>query len=572
MQIASAAQMNAARSHPNLSREFLGTFKIGQILPIFHDFLVPGDKFEVKSKMFSRFLPLAVPSYVKLNYRTLTVFVPYHQIVDGYESFMANQKLFKGQNNSLPFMKLSTWWLLMSNSSLGVAEVGEVESGNKYDFIYVPTSGASQSFTLTAKGRYYYKVLQSLGLNMPYTYFENYSTEVTVNITPLLAFAHAYNCYMSYSPNYNTSALSALLESVKRSPNHELNYQELNTILSSILLTYEESFVSSCWAQPYFSQNPTVSVANTFNDLSENVFKTGTPQAVSYSNGNGSYLISSVAGSASNSTINAAQIRLLLKFDDYFRRSNYAGSKDIEQIYSRLGVKIDDYKTRYPYFLNESFQEVAIGDVTSTADTDGAPIGAYAGKAIGSDNASFVFECKDYGMLVTLAWFAPKPTYYLGIDKEYFRKEPFDFYTPELDQGFPSAVNMLQVWGRGNDSFGNTYGYIELYSEYLFPRDQIIGDFSRFEDYLPWHFGRNLDAVPGNSLSAQSDTVIYVPQTGGYFERIFNIADPEAVDQDSIMTHIDFSVRTSRPMKDRVGKSGLGDGNLDIPALGSQIN
>lgn len=565
MQVASAAQMNSARSHPNLSREFLGTFKIGQILPIFHDFLVPGDKFEVKSKMFSRFLPLAVPSYVKLNYRTLTVFVPYHQVVDGYESFMANQKLFKGQNNTLPFMKLSTWWMLMSNESLGVAEVGEVESGVKYDFTFVPTTGSAESFTLTAKGRYFNKVLQGLGLNMPYTYYENYSQDVTVNITPLLAFAHAYNCYMSYSPNYNTSALSSLLESIKRSPNHEVNYQELHTLLSSILLTYEESFVSSCWASPYYSQNSAVSVSNQFYDLQESVIGTN-PKNVNYTAGSGAY------NSSGSNNISAAQIRLLLKFDDYFRRSNYAGSKDIEQIYSRLGVKIDDYKTRYPYFLNESFQEVAIGDVTSTADTEGAPIGAYAGKAIGSDNASFVFACKDYGMLVTLAWFAPKPTYYLGIDKEYFRREPFDFYTPELDQGFPSPVNLLQIWGRGNDSFGSTYGYTELYSEYLYPRDQIIGDFSRFNDYLPWHFGRDLDSLPVNSLSAQSDTVIYVPQTGGYFERIFNIADPEAADQDSIMTHIDFFVRTSRPMKDRVGKSGLGDGDLDIPALGSQIN
>lgn len=567
MQIASAAQMNDARSHPNLSREFLGTFKIGQILPIFHDYLVPGDKFEVKSKMFSRFLPLAVPSYVKLNYRTLTVFVPYHQVVDGYESFMSNQKYFKGQNNSLPYFNIRSWWELMATDTYGVAELGEVESGVKYDFVSYPVSGAATSYTLTAKGRYYYKILQSLGIVMPYAFYYNYSIDVVLNITPLLAFAHAYNCYMSYSPNYNTSALSSLLESIKRSPNHQVSASELNTILSSILLTYEESFVSSCWASPYFSQNPTVSVVNTYSDLTEQVLKNLNPKDVTYSSNSGAYV-----PATSNFNINAAQVRLLLKFDDYFRRSNYAGSKDIEQIYSRLGVKIDDYKTRYPYFLNESFQEVAIGDVTSTADTEGAVIGAYAGKAIGSDNASFVFECKDYGMLVTLAWFAPKPTYYLGIDKEYFRRQPFDFYTPELDQGFPSAVNLLQVWSRGNDSIGSTYGYTELYSEYLYPRDQIVGDFSRFEDYYPWHFGRDLDSISGTTLTAQSDNVIYIPQTGGYFERIFNIADPEGVDQDSIMTHIDFSVRTFRPMKDRVGKSGLGDGNLDIPALGSQIN
>lgn len=570
MRIASAVQMNEAHSNLNLNRQFLGTFKIGQILPVFHEFCVPGDKFSVKLNMFSRFLPLAVPSYVKLLYRTLSVFVPYHQVVDGYESYVGNQKKFKGVTTGLPKLPLSTWFTYLSENT-AVATSGEYESGMYYDYLYVPSSGASTAYVLTAVGRYQDKLLRSLGLRIPKDYNAGYQTQPKVNITPLLAFAHAYNCYMSYSPNYNLSALSNVLETIKRSPNVDITSAQLRTILSSILLTYEESFVSSLWNSPYYSNNQNAfPYANNYNDVSESVIGDGNTKAVTYAHSTGA---KSQTAPNTSTVISAAQIRLLLKFDDYFRRTNYAGSKDIEQIYSRFGVKIDDYKTRYPYFLNESAQEIAIGDVTSTADTTAAPIGAYAGKAIGSGNAGFNFDCKDYGMLITLAWFAPKPTYYQGIDKEYLRTEPFDFYNSELDQGFPSAVSMLQLRDKQSADVGTNFGYTQLYSEYLFSKDQIVGDFDRYEDYKPWHFGRDLNDLNTAAGTAQSDQVIYIPQQGyTLFERIFNVSNPDEVDQDSIMTKIDVRVDARRPMKDRVGKSGLGDGNLDIPALGSQIN
>lgn len=571
MRVASATQMNEEHSQLNLSRRFLGTFKIGQILPVFHEFCVPGDKFKVNLNMFSRFLPLAVPSYVKLKYRTLSVFVPYHQVVDGYESFMSNQKLFKGVTIGLP--RLSTITIL--DYFIGTPEVATYESEDSsktYDFIYKPLGGPSTPYgvTLTAVGRYQYKLLCSLGIRIAHRTIDTAGAPggVMMNATPLLAFAHAYNSYMSYSPNYNTSALSLVLETIKRSPDYDVNAADLGTILSSVLLTYEESFVSSLWASPYYgNNNTTLPYTGAFNDVQEKVVGASL-NSVEYNSATGSR----VGLTSSTPTLSASQIRLLLKFDDYFRRSNFAGSKDIEQIYSRFGVKIDDYKTRYPYFLNESSQDVAIGDVTSTADTSSAPIGAYAGKAIGSADAGFTFESKDYGMLITLAWFAPYPVYYMGIDKEYLRKEPFQFYTPELDQGFPDAVTFGEIKDNEDSNYKVTFGYAPLYSQYLYAKDQIVGDFDRFVDYQPWHFGRNFADLSG-SYVAQSDGIIYIPQQGSSnFERIFNVQDTDLVDQDSIMTKIDVSVSANRPMKDRVGKSGLGDGNLDIPALGSQIN
>lgn len=554
MKIASAVQMNGGKSNLNLDRRFLGTAKIGQILPIFHQECVPGDNFRVHIGSFARFLPLAVPSYVNLTYRTLSVFVPYHQVMDGAESFFANQASFRRMDNSLPTFTLANLFAAFTYSSSPWSEAG---SESDYDFY-----SAGSYYKYNAKGWYVVKLLHSLGYR-----FNNNGSAVnrTFNALPLLSFCHAYNCYMAYSPDVNTSELSNVLETIKRSPQTTLTNVMLYSLLGSILLTYEESFYSLAWRQPYYSQN-TPSAESFVPDYDQmNKYVIGNTGGTVYDYHAGSHV-----DIGDGDTVNAAQIRLLLKFDDFFRRSNYAGSKDIEQIYSRFGVKIDDYKTRYPYFLNETGQNVQIGDVTSTADTsETSPVGAYAGKAISSDDAAFDFDSHDYGMLFTFAWYAPKLEYYLGCDKEVLRLQPFDFYTPELDEGFPSAITRRQVDAAGlGAAVDSTFGYVPLYSEYLYANSVIVGEFERRTGFDSWHFGRNFQLT----ASAQSDSFIYMPCTGTPLERIFNVSDPTLVDVDSIYMDVHINCSAVRPMKDFVGKTRLGEGNLDVPQLGYQAN
>lgn len=558
MQIASAVQLNGGKSNLNLDRRYLGTAKIGQILPIFHQECVPGDSFRVHIGSFARFLPLAVPSYVNLTYRTLSVFVPYHQVMDGAESFFSNQASFRRQDNTLPTFTLTA---LLQAFHRGSDPWSIQATESSFDFY---SGGAYYKYN--AKGWYVVKLLHSLG----YRYNNNGNAQNrTFNALPLLAFCHAYNCYMAYSPDVNTSELSNVLETLKRSPNTTITANFLAVLLGSILLTYEESFFSLAWRQPFYSQ-PQQSPQSVIPDYDQRHFdvfnnvESDIKEGVDWTADSGSHQ------SDFDKSLNAAQIRLIMKFDDFFRRSNYAGSKDIEQIYSRFGVKIDDFKTRYPYFLNETGQNVKIGDVTSTADTsDTSPVGAYAGKAISSSDASFDFDSHDYGMLFTFAWYAPKLEYYLGCDKEVLRLQPFDFYTPELDEGFPSAVTRRQLdaaaLGGAPDS---TFGYVPLYSEYLYANSVIVGEFERRTGFDAWHFGRNFQL----QSAAQSDSFIYVPCTGTPLERIFNVSDPTLVDVDSIYMDVHVNCSAVRPMKDFVGKTRLGEGNIDVPQLGYQAN
>ena len=76
LHIQSAVSKNGLGCGANLSHRVLSTCKMGQILPILSEPLVPGDKIDVKINQFARFLPLAVPAYVRLTYRTFSCFVP----------------------------------------------------------------------------------------------------------------------------------------------------------------------------------------------------------------------------------------------------------------------------------------------------------------------------------------------------------------------------------------------------------------------------------------------------------------------------------------------------------------
>lgn len=562
LRLNSAVGQNDGGSRANLSHPVLATAKIGQILPIFAEPTLPGDHFDVRISQFARFLPLVVPSYVRLNYRTMSVFVPYHQVADGCESYFSNQKLFKGVSNQIPYILNTGLAGLLADNTVSVP-ADNVESAEIL-------LGTNTYKTFTAFGHYLVKVLNLLGYQWKTRNADGDLVALTIepkmSAMPILAFAHAYNSYLSYSATYNVSALSSVLEQIKRrsTESNEVTTAQLKTIFTSILLTYEESIFSSAWQQPYMSV-PSQDYSQYRNVEGVALGQSGETFEVLMEDGNGA-----VANTNPNDAISAQQMRLLMKYDEYFRRSNYAGSKDVEQIYSRFGVKIDDYKTRYPYFLGESTQEVKIGDVTSTSHTSEAVIGDYAGKAISDGNCGFHFDCKDYGMLFTFAWFAPRPIYANGIDKEVLRLTPFDFYTPEFDQGFASAIQQAQFNVNSDNPYTTTFGYCPVYSEYLYSNAKIVGDFKRFKGMEAWHFGRTSAEL--YNVKAQSDKLIYMSNGGTPFERIFNVDDTDLLDADSIYQTIEVYCKAHRPMKDYTGKTLLGEGNIDLPNMGSQIN
>lgn len=84
---------SAVKGHSkmDLSQSHLTTLDFGQIVPLLSEELIPGDKFNVKGNFFSRMAPLVKPTYGKFSFKTMSAFVPYYQVADDAEAWLAGR-------------------------------------------------------------------------------------------------------------------------------------------------------------------------------------------------------------------------------------------------------------------------------------------------------------------------------------------------------------------------------------------------------------------------------------------------------------------------------------------------
>jgi hypothetical protein len=80
----------------NLSRRNLFTSKIGELLPVFCEEVIPGDDFKVNMQHFSRSMPVQTAAFTRLRENIQFFFVPYTSLYYRFRECMQN--MTKGQN------------------------------------------------------------------------------------------------------------------------------------------------------------------------------------------------------------------------------------------------------------------------------------------------------------------------------------------------------------------------------------------------------------------------------------------------------------------------------------------
>lgn len=580
---------SAVKSHNkiNLDQTHLTTMDFGQIVPLFSKALVPGDKINVNASYFSRMAPLVRPTYGKFHFKTMEVFVPFHQVAYDVEAWLAGKTTWEGITPSSRFISYVDYVNLFSQVVNGLTSVGSIAAG--YDFSVIGVGGNVDYRKFTQFGKYCIKVLNALGYTLPQnvdlrttsSWYSDFGT-AKISALPLLCFAKAYNDYMSQSQRFNTSLLTSILREVKyningtyyNSTSHCLTIQGIKSIFENIKLCYENDYFTSAWQKPNSALNANESqVSASVPAISSNII----------SNGNVSVALSHpvIMNSATDHYVSLAQRSLdfLKSYDDWVRRNNYSGSRPVQQVYSRFGIKTDDYKSHYAQVLDTNVMPIQVGDVTSTADTTQAKLGDYAGKGIMSGGEGMQFHSSDYGYLFILGWFTINPMMSYGFDKEVLKNQPLDYYNPEFDGIGAEAISFGEVFTnpKNPDSNDSTldnyvYGYTERYNEYRFSRDVISGEFRDYDnsaDMNTWHTGRLLTAVrSAQELTAQSSSMNTLPQYDSEFKRIFSVTSG----RDPFYLTCNFNVSAVRPMLSLNQVPKLGEGDTNVPRNGNEIN
>ena len=332
------------RNKFDLSRTHLTTMDFGQIVPLLCEETVPGDQFNIGAEYFSRMAPLVRPTYGKFSFKTVSAFVPYHQIAWDSDAWLAGKTTWEGitpTNRFITITELSYFFRTYCLTTTGATSANA-------DYSYIDNSGTTQYMIFTTVGKYWAKVMNSLGYAMPEgvdlrstSYWSTSIKSTPLSFYPVLAFFKLYNDYMSQSQRFNTSALSNILQCIKYGKSVSgytpatgaCSSLVLKNMFDCLFLNYENDYFTSAW------QNPNTAL-NAVESISSAPIPGSVPSGaqVEY-NANDNYINQSIG--STNVTIGQRALDFLKSFDDWVRRNNYSGSRAVQQVYSRFGIKTD---------------------------------------------------------------------------------------------------------------------------------------------------------------------------------------------------------------------------------------
>ncbi|QCS35918.1 major capsid protein [Capybara microvirus Cap1_SP_48] len=599
----------------DLSRTLMSTFDFGQIVPIFVEDCVPSDVINVKMSGFCRTDALVFPTFGKADFRTLGVYVDYHQVWRGAPGWFAGLRSQFGKTTLHPNLYVNHFFQFFVNNS----EISSLvtDSSQKHDVVvWVRPTNTSpyelKKYAFTSFGRYCYKVLRTLGYSFPQNLHftatsgdqielneadSGYnSNKVTypgsgyrsyLSALPLLCFVKAYYDYMIKNSAKNESLIGSFLECVYRGEAFVAGGKTIwngsgcgtnDTLLwifKQIKQCYASDFVTCM--MPYelgYTDNGYNSSGSSvlYRNKSES---TTTPEVVNLKVPQGGF--PPVVGSSS---LDALTLRLVNSMMQYYQRNFLYGSDAAKILKSRFGISSDVEDEWYSHFLNTTRDAIQIGDVTSLADTgeNGLSLGSYAGKAIISSNGQYHYKSDSHGMFIILAWLEVKPVYD-GFQKHVWRTQPVDYFTPEYDGLGVEAVTFDQLIkcdpkktedpGSGAANNNLVAGLVPRYATYKdgSKKSQIVGDFELVEGMDAWHFGRSLSRFfLTNTIIAQTDSLMYYDpgeidssrHTFSTYDRIFQ----NVTDYDKFYFIFNFDVNAYRPMLNASQSFELDEGDI----------
>lgn len=596
-------------------------FFVNQV--VFSKQLVPNTDFKVSALAFSRLQPLTVPTFGRADIRLRAFFVPYHTVFRGWFDFISDSVNVAadtvGLESDIPRISGNEIFNLFFNSTyqsqFGTSGTGV---GENIDFVGIVRDSQGivtqeKPIVLWPNGRQMYKVLLSLGYQIICEGDSSVANARYFNALPLLCYGKAMcDWYMSSQYYGQISVINEVMKLFEKSGSSGvlLTATDLGNILSLACYShYDDDYFTSAWDNPTSPNLRGSSVVINDIEISGRTGETGISHSVVTSSayGSGSSPEGTVpnihgvntAGASTASPYNVTQYILdsLKALTDWFKRNQFAGGRAMDRFKARFGIKPSVEELHRSRYLGAHSVPLQIGDVFSSADTDGAGLGDFAGRgyAANDDMSWSVDTGSDYGQFIILATIVPRVGYVQGLSREVLQRSRFDFWSPEFDALGSQAISKSELFipqdlaGVSSsvdvtDMFiDKIFGFTPRYSHYKVGRDQLSGDFmlsSRNVGLSSWHMFRLFDNPSLDDLTHSwqftlgRPSVTFVTQLNStQYDRIF--ANTTGTD-DHFICYFRFDVSMLTPMRNlydvyQFDDTHSGD-ETSIPLNGTQLN
>lgn len=572
-----------ARNGFDLSQRHIFSSKCGQLLPVLALEVVPTDHIELDVSSFLRTMPVQTAAYSRMKHNLDFVFIPFRSLWSGFDQFIAQRpdfrdtlqdKLWDGEvAQYVPRMHCEELHTIFNATDNILDDAGFPICFDMIRLLdLLGYCNISSSGNLSEQISFARTVLAEFGRK-----------NISFNMFRLLAYHKAFDAFYrnpvrdlrnwTYTYNVNDYSSGKFL-TVFRTSGTVATQENLFNMFSLHYVSKKRDMFTGSYPNAQFG--PVSSI------MSETDFQTmlGISLSGVQASGDNPLIVQNITSASTPLEVRTGPTRMKFKFDGNQQqfdipelRKAYAlqhlrenllraGNRTSSIFASKFGTNGRSMLYDDATMLASFDSNVVIDEVTNVAGGS-VDLGELGGKGTSVNHTNrFTFDCPNdtYGIILGLSYIRPENEYQsFGIDRANMSVEPYDFFTPELqDLGFTPVHtcerNAAILLNEQLDA-QKVDGYLPPYYWHKTAVDKVHG---RFCDQLSpdgvdahnpgsfrhWVSPTTFDIVSNLEDIPAKDFYVHPQQ----LDRIFYNASDESQDTDQFLHTVYFDIKAVRPM------------------------
>ena len=530
--MASYTGMSNLQNHPHRSGFDIGrknafTAKAGELLPVYWDISMPGDKYKFNVEYFTRTQPVETSAYTRLReyfdfyavplrllWKSAPSVLTQMQDINQVQALSLTQNLSLGSYlPSLSLSQLSTFlYRLMGNSTPADTPSFRNAFGfSRGDLAYKLLSylgyGNFISKAPTSGKRWWSTSLQ---VSSSSAYTQNFIQNNVVNVFPILAYQKIYQDFFrwsqweeanpsSYNVDYFTGVSPYLVLSANI-PGDSSDYWKSDTMLDLKYCNWNKDMLMGVLPNSQFGDVAVLDISSSGDSnivlgSSTKQSEIGITSAVTSNSTPVPFL--ALKASASNtipagSTLHADLSSLKSQFTvlalrqaealQRWKEISQSGDSDYrEQIRKHFGVNLPQALSNMCTYIGGISRNLDISEVVNNNLASEGDTAVIAGKGVGAGNGSFTYTTDEHCVVMCIYHAVPLLDYTItGQDGQLLAIDAESLPIPEFDNIGMEVLPMTQIFNSPKASIVNLFnaGYNPRYFNWKTKLDVINGAFT----------------------------------------------------------------------------------------------